>query len=230
MKKERCSQNGKKGATGVKWPDQGRKAASGTMGFGAFQSVNRAGTPIVLTAFMTAAVSGRNFAAFGKRRVRFRPLFSMKIFWLFLLVSTAAWAQPQPTEIATTDTAGRIIALETTPCRGTCPVQQLTVYADGRVRYVGQEHTERLGTYQLRLPKRDLARLQQCFRDARFFDFKTSYQAKVSDLPSTYLTFSDGGRTHTVLDYYGTPKTIKELEKEVLNLLKRKGWKKVEES
>lgn len=152
----------------------------------------------------------------------------MKRFWLFLLIGQAAWAQPQPTEIAAPDTVGRVIALETTPCRGTCPVQQLTVYADGRVRYVGLEHTERLGTYELRLPKREVERLRNCFRDARFFDFKTSYQAKVSDLPSTYLTFSDGGRTHTVLDYYGTPAKVKELEAEVLALLKRKEWKKVE--
>lgn len=151
----------------------------------------------------------------------------MKSFWLFLLVCHVAGAQPQPTEIAATDTAGRVIALETTPCRGTCPVQQLTVYADGRVRYVGQEYTDRLGTYELRLPEREVVRLKKCFRDARFFDFNTSYQAKVSDLPSTYLTFSDGGRTHTVLDYYGTPKAVKALEAEVLALLKRKGWKKV---
>lgn len=151
----------------------------------------------------------------------------MKLFWLFLLISTTAWAQPQPTEIAAPDTAGRVIALETTPCRGTCPVQQLTLYADGRVSYVGLEHTERLGTYELRLPKREVARLKKCFRNARFFDFKTSYQAKVSDLPSTYLTFSDGGRTHTVLDYYGTPQAVKELEAEVLALLKRKGWRRV---
>lgn len=143
-------------------------------------------------------------------------------------MGSAAWAQPQPTEIAATDTAGRVIALETTPCRGTCPVQQLTVYADGRVRYVGLEHTERLGTYELRLPKREVARLRKCFRDARFFNFKTSYQAKVSDLPSTYLTFADSGRTHTVLDYYGTPAAVKKLETEVLALLKRKGWKKVD--
>lgn len=154
----------------------------------------------------------------------------MKFFWLFFLVCNVAWAQPQPTDIAAIDTAGRIIALETTPCRGTCPVQQLTVYADGLVRYVGQEHTERVGTYELRLPKRELARLKTCFRNARFFEFKTSYQAKVSDLPSTYLTFSDGGRTHTVLDYYGTPKVVKELESEVLALLKRKGWRMVDES
>jgi len=172
-------------------------------------------------------VSGRYFAAFGTLTGQLSPGFSMKCLWLFLLVCNEAWAQPQPTEIAAPDTAGRIIALETTPCRGTCPVQQLTVYADGRVRYVGLEHTERLGTYELRLPKRDLARLRQGFRDARFFDFKTSYQAKVSDLPSTYLTFADGGRTHTVLDYYGTPAAVKKLETEVLTLLKRKGWKKV---
>ncbi len=150
----------------------------------------------------------------------------MKLFWFVLLSFSVAQAQPQPTEIVDADTTGRIIALETTPCRGTCAVQKLTVYANGRARYVGEEYTERLGTYELQLPKRELARLRTCFRKARFFDFKTSYQAKVSDLPATYLTFSDGNRTHTVLDYYGTPKAVKALEKQVLALLKRKGWRK----
>lgn len=141
---------------------------------------------------------------------------------------SVAQAQPQPAGVGNADTTGRVIVLETTPCRGTCPVQKLTVYADGRVKYVGEEYTDRLGTYEVRLPKRELARLKTCFRQARFFDFKTSYQAKISDLPATYLTFSDEGRTHTVLDYYGTPKAVKDLEKEVLALLKRKGWKKGE--
>jgi hypothetical protein len=151
----------------------------------------------------------------------------MKLFWLFLLGATTAWAQPQPTEIAPTDTAGRIIALETTPCRGTCPVHKLTVYRDGRARYVGEENVEREGIYERRLSRRELAGLQKGFRDARFFEFNTSYQAKVSDLPATYLTFADAGRTHTVLDYYGTPAKVKDLEAQVLDLLKRKGWKKV---
>lgn len=154
----------------------------------------------------------------------------MKILLVVLLAFNTAWAQPQPADPADADTTGRMIALETTECRGTCPVQKLTVFPNGRVHYFGEAHTERLGSYELTLSKRELTRLRTCFRKARFFDFKTSYQAKVSDLPSTYLTFSDMGRSHTVLDYYGTPKAVKKLEEEVLALLKRKGWRKVEES
>lgn len=153
--------------------------------------------------------------------------FFMKILFAFFVAITIARSQPQPVENTNADTTGRVIALETTECRGTCPVQRLTVFSDGRVRYVGEAHTERLGTYKLTLPERELSRLRTCFRNARFFEFKTSYQAKVSDLPSTYLTFSDAGRSHTVLDYHGTPKAVKELEAEVLALLKRKGWRKV---
>lgn len=128
------------------------------------------------------------------------------------------------------DTTHRIIVLETTECYGTCPVQKLEIFAGGLVRYQGIKHTKLKGTYALKLRKSDLERLSKRFRTARFFEFKDSYQQKVSDLPTTYLTFSDGGRTKTILDYYGTPEAVKQLERGVLALLERKGWRKIKAS
>lgn len=134
------------------------------------------------------------------------------------------------TQLNLADSLNRVIVLETTPCYGTCPVQKLEIFADGQAHYQGIANTERQGEYRLKLRPSALKALQKCFRDARFFEFKDSYQQKVSDLPSTYLTFSEEGRTKTILDYYGTPEAIKQLENEVLALLKRKGWRKVEKS
>lgn len=151
----------------------------------------------------------------------------MKLFWLFFLVCPAAWAQVRSAPRSVEDTTGRLVTLETTACRGTCPVQVLTVFSDGLAVYEGRQHTDRTGRYERRLSKKEAQALVKQFRDARFFDFKDSYQEKVTDLPTTYLTFSDNGRTKTVLDYFGTPVAVKKLEQAVLALLEKKGWKPV---
>lgn len=151
----------------------------------------------------------------------------MKSFWLFFLICQVAWGQFRSAPRSVEDTTGRLITLETTACRGTCPVQVLTVFSDGLAVYEGRQHTEWTGTYERRLSKKEMLALVKQFRDARFFGFKDSYQEKITDLPTTYLTFKDNSRIKTILDYFGTPVEIKKLEQAVLALLKKKGWKAV---
>ncbi len=124
-----------------------------------------------------------------------------------------------------TDTTRRLITLETTACRGTCPVQVLSVFADGWAVYEGRFHTDWEGTYERRLSQKELRTLVKQFRAVRFFTFKNSYTEKVTDLPSTYLTFCDEGHCKTILDYAGTPPEVRQLEQSVLVLLKKRGWK-----
>ena len=52
----------------------------------------------------------------------------------------------------------------------------------------------------------------------------------ITDLPSTYISFTHKGQTKKIRDYYGAPDKLTELE-DLLNkiALKKDGWKKIEE-
>jgi hypothetical protein len=91
-----------------------------------------------------------------------------------------------------------VIALETTPCFGTCPEYLLQIYGDGEVRYVGMRNTATVGVRQDWLDRSALQTLVRSFEDARFDALEDAYEAAVSDLPRTVLTFRHGGRTKTV--------------------------------
>jgi len=46
-----------------------------------------------------------------------------------------------------------------------------------------------------------------------FLILKKEYTSNITDLPSTIVTFSINGQEKKIVDYYGAPDKLKELEK-----------------
>lgn len=120
----------------------------------------------------------------------------------------------------------KLVQLERTACMGPCPVDQLTVYTDGRLEYEGGAHAPRLGLYAGRLSVVERQQLVAKFEAANFFAFQDSYVAPVSDLPTQYLTYWQGDRTKRIRDYAGAPAALKELEAELIKLIEADRWQK----
>lgn len=152
----------------------------------------------------------------------------MKISSLFLLASglgltlggalacrPATMGQPSSSEL---------IRFERTACMGPCPVDILTIFGDGRMRYEGRQHGPRTGLFTARLTPDERTALIGQFEAARFFDFAATYSSRATDLPTYYLTFTSAGRSHRVKDYDLAPAALKRLESRLEELITAERW------
>lgn len=147
---------------------------------------------------------------------------------LLLFVAALAACQSAATGSSPVTLSGSaaplLIEFQRTACFGPCPVDVLTVYANGRLRYEGQAHTSRQGSYTSQLTQAELQSLLQTFEAASFFDFATSYKTNRKDLPTYYLTLAVAGRRHKVADYGSRPPALKALEDKLADLIETTNW------
>jgi hypothetical protein len=120
-----------------------------------------------------------------------------------------------------------IIEMEKTACYGQCPVYTVKIDESGRGLFIGVENTAHLGLFSFRLRKEELNGLIASFERIRFFELKDRYYDYVTDPPTTYLTFRNGSREKKVMDYYGAPQELKDLEKSIADLVLSKRMRKV---
>jgi len=120
-----------------------------------------------------------------------------------------------------------VITLQKTMCYGKCPVYTITIHGNGQSVYVGKKNVDKIGKYEKRLEKVEATNLIKAFEEANFFDFQDEYTAKITDLPTTYITFSSKGKTKKIRDYYGAPEELKKLEKLVEDIANSEGWTKI---
>lgn len=121
-----------------------------------------------------------------------------------------------------------IIEMEKTPCYGYCPVYNLKIDQAGNGIFKGVENTGHVGLFTFRLKKDEIADLHSAFGQAGFFELKNRYYQNVTDLPTIYLSYRFEGREKKIMDYYGAPRELKNLEKQIEALVLSKKMKKIE--
>jgi len=121
-----------------------------------------------------------------------------------------------------------IIEMEKTPCYGYCPVYTLKIDQAGNGIFKGVENTDHVGLFTFRLKKEEIAGLRSAFEQAGFFELKDRYHEHVTDLPTTYLSYRFDGKEKKIMDYYGAPQELKDLEKQIETLVLLKNMKKIE--
>jgi hypothetical protein len=141
---------------------------------------------------------------------------------LILLLTATAFIACRPVRVATE----KLIQLERTACMGPCPVDQLTVYADGRLLYYGGANAPRTGSFAGQLTTAERKKLVAKFEAANFFAFQDSYVSIASDLPTKYITYWQGKKTKRIQDYDGAPAALKALESELIDLIKTDRWQR----
>lgn len=119
----------------------------------------------------------------------------------------------------------KLMQLERTACMGPCPVDQLTVYSDGRMEYKGGANAPRAGDYVGLLTAEERKQLTAQFEAANFFAFCDSYVSSLSDLPTTYITYWQGDKSKRIRDYDGAPAALKVLEAELIKLIAADRWR-----
>jgi len=149
-----------------------------------------------------------------------------KLLLIFIVVSLFSGCK---TIEKTSNTNSVLLTLEKTMCRGQCPVYSLSIFENGLAQYIGKENVEKIGTYEKNLSSSEIKSLKTAFNQANFFDFEDEYTALVTDLPSTYISYTQNGRTKKIRDHYGAPEALKKLEELLIAVSEsQEGWKKTE--
>ncbi|MES2519060.1 MAG: DUF6438 domain-containing protein [Bacteroidota bacterium] len=116
-------------------------------------------------------------------------------------------------------TPKEVFYLETTRCYGTCPAYKVAIFDNDSLVYEGIKFVKKEGIMTKKLPKGTVKGLIEQFRGASFFKFQNQYTANISDFPTTYISFSDQGKTKKIMDYHNAPESLKKLEKLISNLV-----------
>ncbi len=119
-----------------------------------------------------------------------------------------------------------VISIEATSCMGDCPVYRAEIYTNGLVVYEGKENVGKIGRYTGRLSRKEFQKIRLAFEEAGFFSMQDEYVEPWTDLPTTWIHYSDGCRQKKIKDYSGAPEALKELEKRVLDLVEGVDLKK----
>lgn len=127
----------------------------------------------------------------------------------------------------TSNTDIAFLTLEKTMCRGQCPVYSMSIFENGLVKYIGEKNVEKIGSFEKTLSNAEIQSLKTTFNQADFFSFEDEYTAQVTDLPSTYISYTLNGRTKKIRDYYGAPDSLKQLEDMLVAVAEnQEGWQK----
>ncbi|MFK5854770.1 MAG: DUF6438 domain-containing protein [Bacteroidota bacterium] len=119
-----------------------------------------------------------------------------------------------------------IIKFEKTSCFGSCPVYSLSIFENGLVILDGIKNIDYIGSFKKQLSRKEINEIIAKFNDANFFNFDDEYTSRITDLPTTYISYNYNGKHKKIKDYSGAPKKLKELEKIILQIVNEEGWEK----
>ncbi len=117
-----------------------------------------------------------------------------------------------------------VITLERTVCFGTCPAYFLRIKGDGSVFYEGRDFVKVKGEVESTISREDLKKLVDAFYEIDYFSLEDEYTANVTDLPTTITSISIGDRSKRVVNYYGAPEKLIQLEKLIDSLTNSAHW------
>ena len=117
-----------------------------------------------------------------------------------------------------------VIKLERTACYGRCPVYVVSIDARGNVTYDGTGFVKVTGRQTDRVPASRVAALVDTVDRIRFFDLDDKYRQLITDLPTTFVTVTRDGRTKRIEDYFGAPKSLSDLERQIDDAAQTARW------
>lgn len=147
---------------------------------------------------------------------------------LTICMSSAGTATQTPPPAGDT-----MVTLERTACLGTCPVYTVSIDALGNVVYEGKRYVRVTGKQTARISASRIAEILERAERLRFFDLENQYleadypdgsKGTVTDLPTTIITLTHAGRSKRIVDYYGAPAGLTDLERLVDEVAGTRQW------
>jgi hypothetical protein len=153
---------------------------------------------------MFITIKTKNFLPFG--------LFLLLTFSFCGLCSEVKAQQKSNSEV--------LITIEREACFGPCPVYSAHIFSDGTVIYNGKDFVGATGEKRYKISQDQIRELIEAFVKIKYFSLKDKYEAdengkSVTDLPTTTTSLSLDGKQKKVVNYYGAPKELNELENKI---------------
>ena len=106
-------------------------------------------------------------------------------------------------------------------CGGPCADYKVTIRNDGKVTYQGRSNVRQAGIKNISVPRANFDVLARKINQIGFFNLRERYDGVeldgatmlITDLPTRIVTVLDkAGAKKTIVDYWGSPKRLYELE------------------
>lgn len=121
----------------------------------------------------------------------------------------------------------QLFSFEKTACFGQCPTYTMTFYSNGWVALNGRANIDKLGTYEMKLGKKEVKGLMEKLNKLGFCDLEEMYGMGISDFPSTKMTMTCSGAQKTVTAVVEMPENLIEFIDETHALLDEEKWEKI---
>ena len=139
-----------------------------------------------------------------------------------------------PAPAAAVDSAVPVATLERTPCFGTCPVYQVSIFRNGAVRFVGTRHVTHQGVATDSISPGAVDSLAAELDAAGYFGFADDYVLDApacglyaTDSPTVTTSLTTKGRTKRVRHDYGcsgAPPELHRLEQRIDEVAGTSRW------
>ena len=103
------------------------------------------------------------------------------------------------------------IAMDRTPCFGTCPAYRVTVNKDGKVIFKSWAYTTYEGTYEKQFPAEKVAALFKQFSQYRVDTCSPEYNSLLQDVPGVSYTITYPDSEKTITNAHFGPQFLKTL-------------------
>jgi len=172
-------------------------------------------SPILLLGFLPKRSGTWPFILWRSTNTRSEAQPMRALFMLLLAIN------PMPSKDSVTE-----IALERTPCKGTCPVDRVILRSDGTASYTATHHVKLRGVYTGNVGQSEFEAIAKLVGDKGFFSLEGRYAAKVTCMPTVITTVKRGGDTKAVSNYgYAAPKELQDIEKRIIEMIGKVEWK-----
>lgn len=117
-------------------------------------------------------------------------------------------------------------SLSRTPCFGRCKAYTITIQRTGEATYLGNSNVDRIGTWKGTVDQATMDKLAERAAEIGFYAMQDTYDANVTDLPSTIVRVNADGNDKKVVGRYKYPPTFKAFAAYADSLLGPVQWTK----
>ena len=97
-------------------------------------------------------------------------------------------------------TSNVFISMKRTPCYGTCPQYQVTIFSNGLIKYEGKRFVDKIGCFHSKLSRKKIENIVSLVNKINYFKLDSVYSSNVTDLPSVVTEVIVNGKSHRVVD------------------------------
>jgi len=149
-----------------------------------------------------------------------------KLFLYLLPLTLLTFISCKSSKNTNSQKVNEVFSLKTTPCYGTCPVFDLTLYGNKKLIFDGEENTNVSGEHEIVLTDDQFESFLGIIESADWVNLKEEYRSDMTDLPTQNFSYNRNGINKNVTRYGAGPKSISNMSDVILTFVEEQVFKK----